>query len=194
MHHNVRGGEMPDSLTGTKKRKVEDDPSVSHRMSFPPLGTKRENAQSQQKRQFLTLKQKVLAAERHLNNRPTKKDTGWEQKAITSRALLAKASKTICYFHANEGQCRDGDSCRFRHDSRQARMMGRITFIKSEDQGVEPYAFIRMDTHKDLFAPAANFGSSFAMARKGLRVEVHGTQPSRKKGRCEVAARITICE
>ena len=185
---------MPDSLTGTKKRKVEDDPSVGPHMSFSPLGTKRENAQSQEKRQFTALRQKVIAAKRQLNNRPTRNDAGWNEKAKTAQALIDRAKITTCYFHANanEGPCRDGDKCLFCHNSCQASMTGRIKKIKLEEQGVEPYAFIRLDTCKDLFVPAENFHSSFEMARVGMKVKVHGTEPPRRKGRCEVAMRVTF--
>ena len=71
-------------------------------------------------------------------------------------------------------------------------MKGRITKIKTEDQSVEPYAFIRLDTRKDLFAPAENFHRSFEMARVGMKVKVHGTEPPRRKGRCEVATGVTF--
>ena len=72
-------------------------------------------------------------------------------------------------------------------------MIGTITKVKEATESNLPYAFICLDDDgKDLFAPAESFGQSFEGAREGLRVEVHGTQPSRRPGRCEVAARVSI--
>ena len=72
-------------------------------------------------------------------------------------------------------------------------MIGTITKVKQASESNSPYAFIRLDEDgKDLFAPVESFGQSFGRVRVGLRVEVHGTQPSRRPGRCEVAARVSI--
>ena len=134
----------------------------------------------------------MIGAERHLNNPSTKKSTDWAKKAVEARALLARARKTRCFFDAREGGCRDGQSCRFKHNSRQESLIGKITKVKLATEGLLPYAFIRLDEDgKDLFAPVESFGQSFEKAKEGLRVEVHGTRPPRT-GKCEVAARVRI--
>ena len=154
---------------------------------------KRSSAESQELRRFMSFRQKVIAAERHLSSRPAKKNTEWERKAADARALLAEARKTPCFFYAHQGGCRDGHSCKFLHNSPQESLIGTITKVKQASESNSPYAFIRLDEDgKDLFAPVESFGQSFGRVRVGLRVEVHGTQPSRRPGRCEVAARVSI--
>ena len=43
---------------------------------------KRSSAESQELCQFLAFRQKVIGAERHINNSPTKKSTDWEKKEV----------------------------------------------------------------------------------------------------------------
>ena len=111
---------LPNSLIGTKKRKAEDDPSGTTCLFSEP---KMQDVKRQKLQEFSRLKEQVEQAKRFLQNEPAKKNKKWNKKAAQHQALLKKARRTACLFHAR-GICRNGQACPFLHGNCLSRSAG----------------------------------------------------------------------